>query len=122
MSPRGPLTFRIRVEGSRFIRVNVYDTRPQMLKEMAARSGMPHRDELAVTLTGGLEPAGCVADVYFYWRGLRPSVIAHEAMHAAWAVAITLGKGVGPDSEEFVAGWVDRIVERIWLKVQAAPL
>lgn len=117
---RRRLAFRIRVEGGKYVRVNVLDSRKEMLREMAARHGVATGSEYAVTIseTG----TGMIADLYFYWRGLRPSIIAHEASHAAWAIALETKRGLGPETEEFVAGWVDRITERVWVKTQTAPL
>jgi hypothetical protein len=119
---RAPLTFRIRVEGTRFVRVNIFDSRKEMLAQLTKRHGVPSGKEFAVTMAGGIDPPGCVADLFFFWRGLRPSIIAHEAVHAADAVAIALKSGVGPDNEELRAAWVETITEKIWLRSQAAPL
>jgi hypothetical protein len=109
------------VQGKRYVRVNIYDDKAGMLAASVKRSGFPHNGESACTLSG-IEPPECLADLFFYWRGLRPNVITHEAVHAADAVVLALGAGVGPDNDELRASWADRIVEKVWLKSQGAPL
>jgi hypothetical protein len=118
---RAPLRFRIRVAGSWFVRVHVLETRSDMLSAVKQRHGA-HSYEHAVTVfESGAPERGCVADLFFYWRGLRPGVIAHEASHAAFACAVATKQGIGPD-DEHIAAWVEKITERVWLKTQAAAL
>jgi hypothetical protein len=94
-----------------------------MLAAIARCHGEPHKHEYAATVyVLGSPEHGCVADLFFSWRVLRPSIIAHEASHAAWTIAWSLKKGLGPDSDEFVAQWVEKITEKVWLRTQAAPL
>lgn len=120
---RPALCFRIAVAGSWFLRVHVHEDRPAMLRGISACHGERAMHEYAATIAAdGAPDRGCVADMFFYWRGLRPNVIAHEASHAAWCIALALKHGIAPDADEFIAGWIDRIVEKIWLKTQAAPL
>ena len=122
---RAPLRFRIPVDGSWFLRVQVYEGRTEMLQAVQACHGERHSNEYAATVYApGAPDQGCVADLFFSWRVLRPSVIAHEAFHGAVAVAVATKRGVcaDPASDEFLAGWVERITDRVWLKTQGAPL
>jgi hypothetical protein len=120
---RAPLCFRIRVAGTWFLRVHVLETRQEMWKALETCHGERHAHEFAATVYApGVPDRGCVADLFFSWRVLRPSVIAHEAAHGAYAVAVAMRRGIGPDSDEYIAGWVETITERIWIRTQSAPL
>jgi hypothetical protein len=120
---RSPLRFRIAVAGSWFLRVHVFEERNDMLKAIAACYGDRHEHEFAACVYApGSPDHGCVADLFFSWRVLRPSIVAHEASHAAWAVALATRTGVSPSSDEFVAEWVERITEKIWVRTQTAAL
>ena len=114
------MVFRVMVQGPKYIRVSVFDRRSEMLADMGKRHGLPHQGEIAVTLSEFGD--NCIADLFFYWRGLRPSIVAHEASHAAWAIALALGKGIGPDSDEFIADHVEKITEKILMRTAIAPL
>jgi hypothetical protein len=119
---RPPLRFRIRVVGAQFVRISVCETRPDMWRALAECHGEPHRHEYAATIfTPGSPDRGCIADLFFYWRGLRPGIIAHEASHGAFAIAAATKQGIGPD-DEHVAAWTEKITEKIWLRTQSAPL
>lgn len=120
---RAPFRFRIKVAGSWFLRVHVHDERSAMLRAVSECHGERAVHEHAATVYAPREPErGCVADMFFHWRVLRPSIIAHEASHGADAVALALKVGIAPDSDEFRAQWVERITERVWVKTQTAPL
>lgn len=119
---RPPLRFRIKLGGALFLRVHVAETREAMWRTLQKLHGEKHRHEYAATITPCVPERGCVADLCFYWRGLRPAIIAHEASHAADAVLSATPPGPRADAEEHRAAVVEKIVERIWLKTQAAPL
>lgn len=125
MAPkRPPLRFRIPIRGTRlFVRVRVFDEQAAMWKEIEEIHGERHSHEKAATIFApGSPERGCVADVLFSWRSLRPSIAAHEAVHAAHAVAAALGKTTSPSSDEWFAAEVEYLTERIWLRTQAATL
>jgi hypothetical protein len=118
---RAPLRFRIRVYGNWYVRVYVFDTRADMLRAIKERHGAHSYEHAATVFDSGGPERGCVADLFFYWRGLRPGIIAHEASHGAFAIAAATKRGIGPD-DEHVAAWTEKITEKIWLRTQAATL
>ena len=121
---RAPFRFRIKVSSRRFVRVSVSDTKENMWKAIEACQGTRHRHELACTVYfPGATDHGCVADLFFFWRGLRPGVIAHEAAHAAYNVLAVLKESIEPMvDDEMHAMWTEKIVERVWIRTQTAPL
>jgi hypothetical protein len=120
---RSPLRFRIYLAGTWYVRVLVADTKADMWRALEACHGERHQHELAATVySPGSPERGCVADMFFYWRGLRPSTIAHEAAHGAYAVAVAMRQRVGAESDEHIAKWVEMITEKIWLRTQSAAL
>lgn len=121
---RAPLVFRITVVGSRFLRVHVHEERRAMLRALSECHGEKAVHEHAATVHAemGAPDHGCVADMFFHWRVLRPSIIAHEASHVADVVALAQRVGIGIDSGEYRAQWVERVTEKVWLRTQSAPL
>lgn len=120
---RPPLKFRIRVSPARFLRVTVTDTKEEMWKLIEACHGEKHQHELACSIFApGSPEKGCVAEMFFNWRALRPSVIAHEASHCSWAVATVLKENIELTDDEFQAATIEQIVDKIWIRTQTAAL
>lgn len=126
MAPkRKPFRFRIRIASnpSRFLSVNISDTRESMWREIKNNDGQKHNNEYACCMySPGSPERGCVANLYFYFRGLKPSIIAHEGSHAVQAILAADPPGPGTDVDERSARILERIVEKIWVRAQSAPL
>jgi hypothetical protein len=124
-TPKRPdLRFRIKVAGTRFLRIHVSETHEDMWLALERCHGVPHRHEHAATVYfPGSPDHGCVADLFFCWRVLRPWIVAHEAEHAAVAIAVALKRGLTYElDDEFVATWTERVTEKIITRTQSAPL
>ena|ERR1035441_279670 len=121
---RPAFKFRIQIEGTRFIRVTVAEDKAEMWKALERCHGERHRHTLAACVyRAGSPDRGCIADIFFFWRGVRPAIVAHESMHCSVAIAFALKKDInlGTD-DEFLAWWVERLTEKILARTGTAPL
>ena len=121
-----PLIFRVDIPkrfGKLHIRVHIFDRRDHMLKAIQRSYESPHEGETAATIVESSPIRGRIADMFLTYRCARPGVIAHECLHAGWAVARNLW-GIGPDDavEERVAQLTEHFTDRIWTKVHESRL
>jgi hypothetical protein len=117
---KGPLRFRINMGDPYHIRVHVYDTVKDLHRATKELHGETcHPKEQANTIVYQDAPGGCIAAILLTWRHAPPYILAHEAVHAGVACVVKLGPGLGPDEDEPLAGYVEKIFRAINQRVHA---
>jgi hypothetical protein len=116
----GTVRFRIRLDAYHYVTVRVYETLREMHRASKELHGEPcHPTEAANTIIFPDAPGGCIAAMLFTWKFSPAYLIVHESVHAGVACVVKLGPGLGPDEDEPLAHFSEKIFRAIFRRLHA---